>query len=152
NEGYRRKSSREQGLAQVQARGAARRLWRNKRRHRGDGADRGSARSRKFPQLRALGSDHPPGHVASNASHLHRLRGDGMSVLVMGHCFRIRFGSPQLKAVAIALADHAEHDGTKVYPSVKVLAEKTELCERTVQYKLRELESCGLLVLVEEGG
>lgn len=75
-----------------------------------------------------------------------------MSVLVMGHCFKIKFGSPQLKAVAVALADHAHDDGTKIWPSVRALAEKTELSERTVQYKLRELEACGLVVLVEEGG
>lgn len=70
----------------------------------------------------------------------------------MGHCFKIKFGSPQLKAVAIALADHAHDDGTKIWPSVRALAEKTELSERTVQYKLRELEAAGLIVLVEEGG
>lgn len=75
-----------------------------------------------------------------------------MSVHVMGMCFRVVFGNPNLKAVAVALADHAHDDGTNIWPSVAKLAVKTELSERTVQYKLRQLEALGLIVLVDEGG
>lgn len=75
-----------------------------------------------------------------------------MSVLVMGMCFRVTFGNAWLKAVAVALADHAHDDGTNIWPSVAKLAGKTEIAERTVQYKLRELEQCGLIVCVDEGG
>lgn len=75
-----------------------------------------------------------------------------MSVLVMSLCFRAKFGSPYLKAVALALADHANDEGEKVWPSVGKLADKTEIAERTVQYKLRDLETLGLIVCVEPGG
>jgi hypothetical protein len=70
----------------------------------------------------------------------------------MSLCFRARFGSPYLKAVAVALADHASDDGSKIWPSVASLAEKTEIAVRTVQYKLRDLEALGLIVCVAEGG
>ena len=75
-----------------------------------------------------------------------------MSVLVMGLCFRAKFGNPYLKAVAVALADHASDDGTRIWPSIATLSDKTEIAERTVQYKLRDLESMGLIVCVDEGG
>ena len=45
--------------------------------------------------------------------------------------------------LALALADHASDDGTRVYPSVKALAEKTRQSERTVQYQLRAMEAAG---------
>jgi len=50
--------------------------------------------------------------------------------------------------LALALADHASDDGTRVYPSVKALAEKTRQSERTVQYQLRAMEAAGWLILV----
>jgi len=75
-----------------------------------------------------------------------------MSVLVMGLCFRAKFGNPYLKAVAVALADHASDDGSKIWPSVATIADKTEIAERTVQYKLLDLESMGLIICVDEGG
>jgi hypothetical protein len=75
-----------------------------------------------------------------------------MSVHVMGLCFRAKFGSPYLKAVAVALADHASDDGSKIWPSVETLSDKTEIAVRTVQYKLRDLEAMGLIVCVDEGG
>lgn len=50
--------------------------------------------------------------------------------------------------LALALADHAGDDGTRVYPSVKALAEKTRQSERTVQYQLRAMEAAGWLILV----
>lgn len=75
-----------------------------------------------------------------------------MSVHVMALCFRAKFGNPYLKAVALALADHAHDDGSNIWPSVASVAEKTEIAPRTVQYKLRELEDCGLIACVAEGG
>jgi len=53
--------------------------------------------------------------------------------------------------LALALADHAKDDGTKIYPSIKSLAEKTRQSERTVQYQLRRMEESGWLILVNNG-
>lgn len=75
-----------------------------------------------------------------------------MSVHVQGLCFKARFKCPKRKAVAVAMADHAHDDGTSIWPSVARLAAKTEWSERTVQRVIRELQTLGILVLVEEGG
>jgi len=53
--------------------------------------------------------------------------------------------------LALALSDHASDDGTKVYPSIKRLADKTRQSERTVQYQLRRMQSAGWLILVGAG-
>ena len=53
--------------------------------------------------------------------------------------------------LALALADHASDDGTKVYPSVSALASKTRQSVRTVQYQLRRMEEAGWLILVGHG-
>ncbi len=53
--------------------------------------------------------------------------------------------------LALALADHSSDDGTKVYPSIKALAEKTRQSERTVQYQLRRMQESGWLILVGTG-
>lgn len=76
-----------------------------------------------------------------------------MSVLLMGMCWeRYPNGGGEL-LLALALADHAHDDGTKVYPSVSSLAEKTRQSRRTVQYQLRKMEQMGWLQLVaKEGG
>lgn len=75
-----------------------------------------------------------------------------MSVHVMSLCFRAKFRSPYLKAVALALADHAHDDGTNIWPSIGRVADKTEIAHRTVQYKLRDLEHLKLIECVDEGG
>lgn len=75
-----------------------------------------------------------------------------MSNEVQGLCFKARFGCPKRKAVAVAMADHAHDDGTHIWPSIKLLAKKTDWSERTVQRALRELASVGLITLVKEGG
>ncbi len=51
---------------------------------------------------------------------------------------------------ALALADHAHDDGTRIYPGVAALASKTRQSERTVQYHLRAMEACGWLQLVRD--
>ncbi|MBF5007617.1 helix-turn-helix domain-containing protein [Diaphorobacter caeni] len=53
--------------------------------------------------------------------------------------------------LALALADHASDDGTRVYPSIKALAEKTRQSERTIQYQLRRMQEAGWLILVNTG-
>lgn len=46
---------------------------------------------------------------------------------------------------ALALADHADHEGRNAYPSVGLLAWKTSASRRTVQRHLRELEALGFI-------
>lgn len=75
-----------------------------------------------------------------------------MSVRIMTMCYDARFGSSSRKAVAVALADHADDNGEHVYPSVAALAYKTELAGRTVQRALRDLEEMGLIVVMSGGG
>ena len=53
--------------------------------------------------------------------------------------------------LALALADHASDDGTRVFPSIRSLAVKTRQSERSVQYQLRKMEESEWLVLVNAG-
>jgi hypothetical protein len=74
-----------------------------------------------------------------------------MSVKVMTAVFeRYPNGGGEM-LLALALADHASDDGTRVFPSVKALSEKTRQSERTVQYQLRRMEEMGWLILVGAG-
>lgn len=54
-----------------------------------------------------------------------------------------------LKLVALAYADHADHDGRNIFPSVPLVARKTGYTERQVQVITRKLTDLG--VLVEDG-
>lgn len=49
---------------------------------------------------------------------------------------------------ALCLADHADHDGTSIYPAVSTVAKLTRQSERTVQYHLRSMQDSGWLLLV----
>lgn len=74
-----------------------------------------------------------------------------MSIKVMTAVFdRYPNGGGEM-LLALALADHASDDGTRIYPSVKALAEKTRQSERTVQYQLRRMQEAGWLILVNAG-
>lgn len=74
-----------------------------------------------------------------------------MSVKVMNAVFeRYPNGGGEM-LLALALADHASDDGTRVYPSIKALAEKTRQSERSVQYQLRRMQESGWLILVNAG-
>ena len=74
-----------------------------------------------------------------------------MSVRIMTAVFdRYPNGGGEM-LLALALADHASDDGTRVYPSIKALAEKTRQSERTIQYQLRRMEESGWLILVNAG-
>lgn len=53
--------------------------------------------------------------------------------------------------VLLALADHAQDDGTKAYPSVATLAQKARLSRRGVQLALRRLETQGAIVQAGSG-
>lgn len=54
--------------------------------------------------------------------------------------------------VAIVLADAADHDGSNVRPSVLRIARLSRQSERSVQYKLRDMQKRGFLHLVKQGG
>lgn len=78
-------------------------------------------------------------------------RGSGVSIKIMSMVFeRYPNGGGEM-LLALSLADFAEDDGTRVYPSIKQLAEKTRQSERTVQYQLRKMEEAGWLILVNSG-
>lgn len=71
-----------------------------------------------------------------------------MSVKVMGMVFdRYPNGGGEM-LLALALADHAKHDGSSIFPSVSTLAKMTRQSERSVQYQLRKMEASGWLELV----
>lgn len=48
--------------------------------------------------------------------------------------------------VLLCLANYADQDGKAAFPSAKTLAKDTGLGERTVRYKLDELETAGVIV------
>lgn len=74
-----------------------------------------------------------------------------MSIKVMNAVFdRYPNGGGEM-LLALALADHASDDGTRVFPSIKGLAEKTRQSERSVQYQLRRMQEAGWLILVNAG-
>jgi len=51
---------------------------------------------------------------------------------------------------ALCLADHADHEGGSIFPSVARIAKKTQQSERTVQRHLASMRASGWLVVVEE--
>lgn len=53
--------------------------------------------------------------------------------------------------LALALADHASDDGTRVFPKIEALAEKTRQSVRSVQYQLRAMQESGWLIQVSHG-
>jgi hypothetical protein len=54
--------------------------------------------------------------------------------------------------VALVLADAADHDGSNVRPSVARIARLARQSERSVQYKLRDMQNRGFIHLVRQGG
>lgn len=74
-----------------------------------------------------------------------------MSVKVMTAVFdRYPNGGGEM-LLALALADHASDDGSRIFPSVEQLAEKTRQSVRSVQYQLRRMQDAGWLILVNAG-
>lgn len=71
--------------------------------------------------------------------------GGRMSVKIMGVVWDANLRSTE-KLVLLAYADHAQHDGTRVYPSIESIAQKTGFSERTVQNATRSLEESGWLI------
>ena len=66
-----------------------------------------------------------------------------MSVKVMALVFDYAGLSSSEKFVLLAYADHADHSGNNVFPSVAFVARKTNYNDRTVQRTSRKLEQDG---------
>jgi hypothetical protein len=72
-----------------------------------------------------------------------------MSVKVMAQVWELDLPHAE-KFVLLAMADHADHDGGNVYPSVLTVARKTGYSERQVQRVIDSLEARGLLVPTQQ--
>lgn len=74
-----------------------------------------------------------------------------MSIRIMSDVFaRYPAGGGEL-LLALALADHAHDDGTRIFPRVAELASKTRQGERTVRYQLRAMQDSGWLIRCNAG-
>jgi hypothetical protein len=67
-----------------------------------------------------------------------------VSVRLMGAIFDLDISAPE-KLVLLAMADHAQDDGTKCWPSISRIAEKSSTTPRGVQKIIRRLERAGFL-------
>jgi len=68
-----------------------------------------------------------------------------MSGKIMGAVWELALSRPK-QVVLLAMADHADHEGRNVRPSVPLVAWKTGYSERQVQRIIGQLISDGLLV------
>lgn len=68
----------------------------------------------------------------------------------MGMVWEIDLPANQ-QSVLLALADHADHDGTHARPSVALLAWKTGYSERQVRYVLKAIREAGLIEVTSHG-
>jgi len=60
--------------------------------------------------------------------------------------------SPAERMVLLALADHADHLGANIYPSIELIAWKTGYSGRQVSRVIAQLVTDGLLLTVRPGG
>lgn len=72
-----------------------------------------------------------------------------MSVKIMGMVFEFYPVGGGEMLLALSLADFADDDGGRIFPSVSTLARKTRQSERSVQYQLRKMEQSGFIQVVE---
>jgi DNA-binding transcriptional ArsR family regulator len=72
-----------------------------------------------------------------------------MSILLQTKVWRADI-DPTAKLVLLRLADFADDDGSRVFPSVARVADDCGLSARAVQTALRRLEAGGLLIMVAE--
>lgn len=73
-----------------------------------------------------------------------------MSVKIMSMVFERYPSGGGERLLALALADHAHDDGTRIFPSVARLALKSVQSERNVQRQLRRMEQIGWLIKVAD--
>lgn len=74
-----------------------------------------------------------------------------MSNAVETTCWKVKVGNKGAKMVLISLADNASDEGY-CWPSLNLIADKTEHEVRSVQRALRFLEEKGLIEVVHEAG
>jgi Helix-turn-helix domain len=60
--------------------------------------------------------------------------------------------SPAERMVLLALADHADHLGANIYPSIALVAWKTGYSGRQVSRVIAQLVTDGLLIVLQAGG
>lgn len=72
-----------------------------------------------------------------------------MSAKITGQVWELDLTANK-QLILLALADHADHEGNNVYPSVGLIAWKTGYSERQVQRLLKELVADRLLIVVEQ--
>jgi Helix-turn-helix domain len=70
-----------------------------------------------------------------------------VSASLMGSVYGIELSHPQ-QAILLAMADHAQDDGTDVFPSIARLAWKTGYDDRQVKRIIKDLRAEGVLVEV----
>ena len=75
-----------------------------------------------------------------------------MSVKVMGLVWDYYPEGGGELLTALKVADHADHDGCNIWPSVSTLADQTRQSERTVQRHLQAMATRGWLLQVKAGG
>jgi hypothetical protein len=75
-----------------------------------------------------------------------------MSIHIIARVLPKRWGSPSKKIVAIKLADVANEDGGRIYPSIFTVASEAELSGRQVQRVIDGFRKAGLLIVVRPGG
>jgi hypothetical protein len=70
-----------------------------------------------------------------------------MSAKIMGEVWDLVL-SPAERSVLLAMADHADHNGDNVRPSVALIAWKTDYSERQVQRIIGDLRKAGILIIM----
>jgi DNA-binding transcriptional ArsR family regulator len=75
-----------------------------------------------------------------------------VSIRLMTLVWDIRWPTQNHLLVMLKLADHANDEGSKVWPAVSTLAEQAQCSERTVQNVLKALRDSGLASVVKQGG
>jgi hypothetical protein len=73
-----------------------------------------------------------------------------MSGLVTGIILDRYPGGAGERLVAVALGDCAHRDGTRIFPSINEVADRTRLSRRTVQLHLAKMVAAGWLILVRK--
>lgn len=72
-----------------------------------------------------------------------------MSAKQMGLVWEHEFNRAE-QAVMLALADHADHDGSSIHPSISRISWKTGYSERHIRRTMSDLRERGILVIVRE--
>lgn len=75
-----------------------------------------------------------------------------MSIRLMSFVWDVVWPTQNHLLVMLKLADHANDEGGKVWPSVATIARQAQCSERTVQNVLKAGRDCGLLKVLEKGG